>query len=482
LLLQKVLSNPGDERVSGKATLIRTAYTRAASKDELLGQKEFKDEQQKQRYLKSIARQAGINLQSSQDVLTSTVEVLYFDGEKKRRDFAKIPPEQAAEIKSNTKVIDSLSFQVYTCTSEKTILRTPTQNEDGEKTNFANIVDGKIYFPKFYSFDHGEKKANIEPHIELLERGLATVSRKEIDNKIQVTFEVNQPQHKFKVERILDKEKNMATLYKATFRNNQLQEEVICSDYERINDGEWYPCKVISNKYIYLNNERVLASSETFETLPGSISFNVQIDDSIFAPELPEGTQVIDDRYNPSLEYKIESPTPEVYMEPLMKSHDQNMTNNIGDNELKNNKADEESSKYYKDRIFIPEINTAIKQSKSYIFDFASKKLIAVYVAKGDEQEQLYNTLIKIGKGDLVWTGSLVTVRNAKIVPVSSKTDENLQYVESKWTSEYKLSPKIHLPYSFILITKEAKKYLVSIHKINPGGIWITCEEAALQP
>jgi len=52
----------------------------------------------------------------------------------------------------------------------------------------------------------------------------------------------------------------------------------------------------IDKRYVYVKGERVLASSETFEAIPGTVEFNISIEASTFSPEFPEGTKVIDER------------------------------------------------------------------------------------------------------------------------------------------------------------------------------------------
>lgn len=304
LLLQRLLSNIGDEYLSGKATLICIDYSKAFSEEDFIRQKEFADDKEKQLYLKNIALHKGVKFSLDQDRIRRTVEVLCFSGEKRRRDFVSVSPEQILSLKKNPELINDLSLQVFTYVPEKTILVSSSIHE-GEKFNYANITKVRIFFPKFNYFAHGKSVKNLETFMKYIDDGLSTVSKIETGDEIRVVLEGGKSPHNIKMERVIDKSKNMAILYSATSMNGQVQNETTCSDYKKTSDDHWYPHSVVSNKYVYLNDQKILASSMTYETIPGSVSFNLPIDDIVFEPRLADGTYVTDDRYDPPWEYEI---------------------------------------------------------------------------------------------------------------------------------------------------------------------------------
>ena len=84
--LREILSNDGSPRLSGKATYISTVYKKAVDVNNLLEGREFPDDQQKQLYVKIIRLEKGLDFLLKQDKTTHTLEGLYFDHDKKRRD------------------------------------------------------------------------------------------------------------------------------------------------------------------------------------------------------------------------------------------------------------------------------------------------------------------------------------------------------------------------------------------------------------
>ena len=184
---------------------------------------------------------------------------------------------------------------------------------------------------------------------------------------------------------------------------------------------------------------------------------------------------VLDERYNLLLEYIIESPALEVFLEPLSK---ENIVLSTPE-KIKSNKADSKAMDTHgKDRgekIFIPKISAAIiKQSKPFIFDLASGKLIFIFVTAGDLSAHTHDSLMNLGKGDIKWDGSLITVRNAKALTISQELYRPLKSTPGKWQDSYSLPNKSDLPYSLLIVNNEGDNYLLTIHTIKHDGIWIT--------
>ena len=482
--LREILSNDGSPRLSGKATYISTVYKKALDVNNLLEGREFPDDQKKQLYVKIIRLEKGLDFLLKQDKTTHTLEGLYFDHDKKRRDYASLSPAMVESIRNDPCVINSLSLKTMAFDGDKTISLTSSQTPNGTTRNYATIMPhGGIYCPKFHQFGHGDssRELQLQMFIEAIEGGLATLERSSIDGQVHATLEMVNVG--FKLERILAPDKSMSTLYTALYKNNQLQQETICQDYARTSSGEWFPCEYTSNKYTHIKGEKVLTSSETFEAIPNSVEFNIPINSSIFSPKLSEGTYTIDERYRPPLEYIIEYPTLEVFIEPLLKEKvalrvPEELTENTDNKKPKSNDTDakvaDNPDKDREYKIFIPEINAAIKQSKPFIFDLTSGKLVLVFVSEGNVSKQSHNSLMRLGKGDIAWDGSLITVRNAKILTISQESHRPLKCTMGKWRDSYSLPNKPDLPYSVLVVTRESVDYLITIHKIESNGIWIT--------
>ncbi len=122
--------------------------------------------------------------------------------------------------------------------------------------------------------------------------------------------------------------------------------------------------------------------------------------------------------------------------------------------------------------VFIPKVNSALKQDKPFVFDLASSKLLNP-AAKVDSG-QAYKNLLKLGKGDIAWDGSLLTVRKAKALTVRQESNRPLKCTPGRWCNFDKLPEKVDLPYSALIVTDEGVDYLISIREIKSDGIKIT--------
>jgi hypothetical protein len=126
-----------------------------------------------------------------------------------------------------------------------------------------------------------------------------------------------------------------------------------------------------------------------------------------------------------------------------------------------------------KDReIFIPKDSIALLEEKAFVLDLASGELLNP--AARLDSKQVYNKFLKLGKGDIAWDGSLVTVRKAKALTVSKESNRPLKCVPGKWCNWDKFPEPIELPYSVLVVSNEDVDFLVTIHKIEAEGIRIS--------
>ena len=61
--------------------------------------------------------------------------------------------------------------------------------------------------------------------------------------------------------------------------------------------------------------------------------------------------------------------------------------------------------------IFIPEMNLALKNEKPFVFDLTSCSLVSIPIKNKFNTEKFHNYLMKTGKGDIAWDGSILTTR-----------------------------------------------------------------------
>jgi hypothetical protein len=123
------------------------------------------------------------------------------------------------------------------------------------------------------------------------------------------------------------------------------------------------------------------------------------------------------------------------------------------------------------DFILIPKMTIALKRNKPFVFDLASGKFLDLFTKV--DSEQAHKKLLKLGKGDIAWDGSLITVRKAKALTVSNKSHNPLKHTIGRWCNQYKLPEKMELPYSVLVVSSENIHYLVTIHAIETSRIRI---------
>lgn len=121
--------------------------------------------------------------------------------------------------------------------------------------------------------------------------------------------------------------------------------------------------------------------------------------------------------------------------------------------------------------VFIPVADKALKQGKPFVFDL--KNAILLNPAAKIGSAQAHEKLLKLGKGDIAWDGSLVTVRKAKALTVSQESHRPLKCTPGRWCNWDRLPDKVNLPYSVLVVTKEDVDYLITIRKIESDGIRI---------
>lgn len=131
--------------------------------------------------------------------------------------------------------------------------------------------------------------------------------------------------------------------------------------------------------------------------------------------------------------------------------------------------------------IFIPKAGIALILERGFVLDFASGKLLNP--AANVDSEQVHKNLLKLGKGDIAWDGSLLSVRKAKALTVRQESHRPLKCTLGRWCNSDRLPDKVDLPYSLLVVTNEDMDYLISILEIKPAGIKIkykklTAEEA----
>jgi len=118
-------------------------------------------------------------------------------------------------------------------------------------------------------------------------------------------------------------------------------------------------------------------------------------------------------------------------------------------------------------------VQIALKKNQPFILDLAHAKLLSIPINNELYSKKIHRHLIKSGRGDLAWDGSLVTLRKAKALTVSQESHRPLKCTPGRWCNWDRLPDKVDLPYSVLVVTNEDIDYLITIRKIESDGIRI---------
>jgi hypothetical protein len=127
--------------------------------------------------------------------------------------------------------------------------------------------------------------------------------------------------------------------------------------------------------------------------------------------------------------------------------------------------------------VFVPDVRRALKDGKPFVFSLAAGELINCQ--KKPDCHEAYQMLMQLGKGDIAWYGSLLTLRKAKALTLGQESHRPLKCTPGRWCNSDALPEKVELPYSLLVVTNEDVDYLVRILKIEPEGITITYTKLA---
>ncbi|HUT30173.1 MAG TPA: hypothetical protein VMX13_10310 [Sedimentisphaerales bacterium] len=121
--------------------------------------------------------------------------------------------------------------------------------------------------------------------------------------------------------------------------------------------------------------------------------------------------------------------------------------------------------------IFIPNAEIAHKEGRPFVLSLATSEMLNPAAEAGSEEACA--NLTKIGRGDLAWDGSVVTMRGAKALTVRQEQHRPLKCTPGRWCNWHKLPDKADLPYCLLVVTTEGNYYLITIHRIEAEGITV---------
>ncbi|HUT31657.1 MAG TPA: hypothetical protein VMX13_17845 [Sedimentisphaerales bacterium] len=220
--------------------------------------------------------------------------------------------------------------------------------------------------------------------------------------------------------------------------------------------GVWFPCEG--------NYETFFDDGEREKVCAVNAS-NISINDpnfrkNLFRMDFKDGTLVHDRTVG--MEYVVGDPSRTRFLDDF-----HNEFGPIKQFEEVMKAVDETHTK----EIFIPNAEIAHKEGRPFVLSLATSEMLNPAAEAGSEEACA--NLVKIGRGDLAWDGSVVTMRRAKALTVRQERHRPLKCTPGRWCNWDKLPDKAQLPYCLLVVTTEGKYYLITIHRIEPDGITI---------
>ena len=114
--------------------------------------------------------------------------------------------------------------------------------------------------------------------------------------------------------------------------------------------------------------------------------------------------------------------------------------------------------------IILPKMQLAKPKGKPFVLDLASRKIIMAGFKGGLNSETAYKYFIKHKKGDILWSGKMVTIRGAEIISINP---DKLKMQKKEWVGLCEMS----LGCSFTVKTKEKKLYEIVVSEIDEDKI-----------
>ncbi len=283
---------------------------------------------------------------------------------------------------------------------------------------------------------------------------------------------VKEKDGKYRVELVYEKDRKQIAIVDPSqgyslplqeyYNSGQLRERYTAKFME-VSPNVWFPVEGEDIRFSK-DDPTLLRMKSTVQVSDVTIN-NPNFYDGLFHIDFPKGARVID--HTTGVQYIVgESMSQKLYGVSGAQSIDE-----IAKDTLE--AIAKETEQKHKDiEIFIPKVNIALKKRTLFILDLSDRKLIR---APGKpDSEKTHKYLTKIGEGDIAWDGTVAAIRGASILTIRQESNRPLTFTKGKWSGAYKLPEKVELPYTMLIVTKEETNYLMTVRKIESGGIRVT--------
>ncbi len=136
----------------------------------------------------------------------------------------------------------------------------------------------------------------------------------------------------------------------------------------------------------------------------------------------------------------------------------------VAHKELSNLTTIEDVSPTEPTELILPKIQSGKPKDKLFVLDLASQAVSMREFAGGLNSKAAYEDFLKQKKGDILWSGRILTVRDAEIIATKPDT---LKAQKGKWAG----ACKVALGCTFTVQTKEKRMYEIVVLEIYDDGI-----------
>jgi len=299
-VLRNYLKDSGSRRMSGQGEFIHETFQKVVAFEDYARGIEFDSQEHRQAFIRLVRFNTGLQFGSGKDIQRHTYEKLYFDQGQVRKDIVDCPADAQTDA-----IPASLNARasVYAYDGTKTIAISPLLDPEGQQAVLVSIQPERIRIPKFQAFGLNDSGKDASVFLDALDNGTANVQGYVRDGRIHVTYIL--PETGVRAEFVFFEDGHRLAGAKM-FLGNTLATETLCGEYVRSDSGEWYPSTYAIKKYTVIQGQRILAFSDCYTAIKGTVDFNIPIAAEVFDPQLPMGAHVIDYRTSPPREFLIE--------------------------------------------------------------------------------------------------------------------------------------------------------------------------------
>lgn len=357
----------------------------------------------------------------------------------------------------------------YAVTISQSIVR--VRDNDISMSLKSSETDTVALSKPLYSTDYMMKKMSIGVISEILlsEKKNPQLENIEIDGKNLLKIKNKSDTDGSSVEIICDPQIGYKFKSIRYYAKDKLFKEVIADDYRDVS-GTPYP-------FLYEVKEFDQTGSikKSHKMVFEDVQFGIEVSDEDFKIDVPEGANVLDMVFTKKVEEFGEKG--KFSIDDVMHIQAERLAEGVIDElpEALNNLPKPKTVKgkannkkcIAQNVIFIPNQNFAKKAEKPFIFDITNGTLLSF--------DQTHSNFTKLEKGDIAWDGSLLALRNSKVLSISKEYP--LEFEKEEFLGRYSLPKDAKLPYSVVITTKENRNYLMNIVKIEDNGITINYEK-----